>query len=99
MMAYFPVTRDQLRSKCGYDAESDSYPYEMIFAQPYAPFGEVVDFKINGAGDGDLDGTITLTVDGVWIDYNMDCAFTNEIVVKPFADGTFRYLSNRCISN
>ena len=40
------------------------------------------------------DGTITLTVDAVWADYDSDLAFTNRIVVQPFADGTFRYLSN-----
>ncbi|MDE6362925.1 MAG: ATP F0F1 synthase subunit B [Lachnospiraceae bacterium] len=92
MMIYFPVTKEQLRRKCGYDAASGSYPYEMIFAVPYAPFGEVVDFTQNA------DGTITLVVDGVWIDKNMDCAFTNKIVVQPFSDGTFRYLSNQCLS-
>ena len=60
----------------------------MIYASPYPPFGEVVDYTENG------DGTITLIVDGVWPDYNSDCAFTNKIVVRPFADGTFKYLSN-----
>ncbi len=89
MTTYFPVSKEQLRAKCGYDADSDSYPYDMIFAIPHAPFGEVVDYTDNA------DGTITLYVDGVWIDYDSDCAFTSEIVVQPFADGTFRYLSNR----
>lgn len=42
----------------------------------------------------DSNGTITLIVDGVWADYNSDCAFTNRIVVQPFEDGTFRYLAN-----
>ena len=60
----------------------------MIFASPYPPFGEVVDYTENP------DGTITLIVDGVWADYNSDLAFTNKIVVQPFEDGTFRYLSN-----
>lgn len=60
----------------------------MIFASPYPPFGEVVDYSEN------IDGTITLIVDGVWADYNSDLAFTNTIVVEPFGDGTFRYLSN-----
>ena len=60
----------------------------MIFASPYPPFGEVVDYTENP------DGTITLIVDGVWADYNSDLAFTNTIVVQPFGDGTFRYLSN-----
>jgi len=64
----------------------------MIFAAPYAPFGEVVDFTENA------DGTITLMVDGVCIDREVDCAFTNRLVVQPFADGTFRYLSNQCLT-
>ncbi len=88
MTTYFPVSAEVLRDKCGYDEASNSYEYEMIYATPYPPVGEVVDFVENG------DGTITLTVDGVWADYNSDCAFTNTIVVQPFDDGTFRYLSN-----
>ena len=88
MTACFPVSVEQVRKVCGYDAGSGSYPYEMIYARPYPPFGEVVDYTENG------DGTITLFVDGVWPDYNSDYAFTNRIVVQPFGDGTFRYLSN-----
>lgn len=88
MTTYFPVSIEQLRERCGYDEDSNSYEHEMIFASPYPPFGEVVDYTENP------DGTITLVVDGVWADYNSDLAFTNIIVVQPFDDGTFRYLSN-----
>jgi len=88
MTTYFPVSVQQLRQRCGYDADSDTYSYDMIFSNPYPPFGEVVDYTENP------DGTLTLIVDGVWPDYNSDCAFTNTIKVQPFADGTFRYLSN-----
>ena len=88
MTNYFPISKEQLRKCCGYNESIDCYPYEMISASPYAPFGEVVDYTKNS------DGTITLIVDGVWPDYNSDCAFTNKIVVQPFLDGTFRYLSN-----
>lgn len=88
MTTYFPVSVEQLREHCGYDVSNDSYPYKMIYAKPYPPFGEVIDYTENA------DGTISLTVDGVWTDYNSDCAFTNTIVVQPFDDGTFRYLSN-----
>ena len=49
----------------------------------------MIDYKENA------DGTITLFVDAVWTDYFSDFAFTNEVVVFPFADGTFRYLSNK----
>ena len=88
MTTYFPVSIEQLRERCGYDEDSNSYEHEMIFASPYPPFGEVVDYTENP------DGTITLVVDGVWADYNSDLAFTNIIVVQPFDDDTFRYLSN-----
>ena len=88
MTTCFPVSIEQLREKCGYDEDSNSYEYEMIFASQYPPFGEVIDYTENP------DGTITLVVDGVWADYNSDRAFTNTIVVQPFDDGTFRYLSN-----
>ena len=88
MTTYFPVTIEQLRERCGYDEDSNSHEHEMIFASPYPPFGEVVDYTENP------DGTITLVVDGVWVDYNSDLAFTNIILVQPFDDGTFRYLSN-----
>lgn len=88
MTIYFPVSVEQLREHCGYDEDSNSYEYEMIYASPYPPFGEVVDYTENA------DGTITLIVDGVWPDYNSDLAFRNMVVVQPFEDGTFRYLSN-----
>ena len=88
MTTYFPVSVEQLREHCGYAEGSNSYEYEMIYASPYPPFGEVVDYTKNA------DGTITLIVDGVWPDYNSDFAFRNTVVVLPFEDGTFRYLSN-----
>lgn len=88
MTTYFPVSVEQLREHCKYDESSNSYEYEMIYASPYSPFGEVVDYTKNA------DGKITLIVDGVWPDYNSDLAFRNTVVVQPFEDGTFRYLSN-----
>ena len=88
MTTYFPVTATQLRDRCGYDENSDSYEYEKMHVTQYPPFGEVVDYTENA------DGTITLIVDGVWPDHNTDLAFRNTVVVQPFEDGTFRYLTN-----
>ena len=88
MTTYLPVSVEQLRHFYEYDATKNSYIYEQIYASPYPPFGEVVDYTEN------IDGTITLIVDGVWPDYNSDLAFQNTLVVQPFEDGTFRYLSN-----
>ncbi len=88
MTTYFPVAVEQLREHCGYDEDSGSYEYEKMHVTQYPPFGEVVDYTENA------DGTITLIVDGVWPDHNTDIAFGNTVVVQPFEDGTFRYLSN-----
>ena len=88
MTTYFPVTVERLREHCGYDEDSGSYEYEKMHVTQYPPFGEVVDYTENA------DGTITLIVDGVWPDHNTDLAFRNTVVVQPFEDGTFRYLSN-----
>ena len=51
MTIYFPVSIEQLRDNCGYDEDSNSYEYEMLFASPYPPFGEVVDYTINAEWD------------------------------------------------
>lgn len=88
MTTCFPVSVEQVRKYCGYDAAAGGYEYEMIFHRQFPPFGEVVDNRRNE------DGTITLYVDGVWPDYNSDYAFINRIVVQPLPDGKFRYLSN-----
>ncbi len=88
LTTYLPVTAEQIRKAYTYEEKSGSYLYERVTPRAHPPFGEVVEYAENG------DGTLTLIVDGVWPDYNSDCAFTNQIVVMPFADGTFRYLSN-----
>ena len=88
MTTYFPISVEQLQRCCGYDADSDTYVCDLFSARPYAPFGEVVDYTENE------DGTLTLFVDGVWPDYNSDYAFTNQVVIRPYEDGTFCYLSN-----
>lgn len=82
MTTCFPVSVEQLRRCCGYRVDAGGYKYEMIFPRQFSPFGEVVDYKQNE------DGIITLYVDGVWPDYNSDYAFTNQIVVRPFPDGS-----------
>lgn len=88
MTTCFPITKEQVRSLCDYNNEEDGYPHEFIFSRQYPPFGEVIDYIYNE------DGSLELYVDAVWPDYNSDCAFTSRLVVYPFEDGTFQYLSN-----
>lgn len=83
------LTIEELRKHCGYDMESNTYDSGTFFYRGTSPFGEVVDYLDNS------DGTLTLYVDAVWPDRNTDCAFKNEIVIKPYGDGTCQYLSNK----
>lgn len=90
--AHFRADRETLRSKTIYLSENAAYQYrpQGFYESEYPdiPYPEVVSCSENE------DGTITLIVDAVWADYNSDLAFTNRIVVPPFKDGSFRYLSN-----
>lgn len=88
MLSMFPVTVTELRDKCDYNPEKDSYRYHVILGKQYPPFGEVVDYTYND------DGTVSLIVDAVWADKGSDIAFRNTITVKPEEDGTFKYMSN-----
>ena len=86
MLSMFPVTVTELRDKCDYNPEKDSYRYHVILGKQYPPFGEVVDYSYND------DGTVSLIVDAVWADKGSDIA--NTLTVKPEEDGTFKYMSN-----
>lgn len=88
MLSMFPVTVTELRDKCDYNSEKDSYRYHVILGKQYPPFGEVVDYTYND------DGTVSLIVDAVWADKGSDIAFRNTLTVKPEDDGTFKYMSN-----
>lgn len=88
MLSMFPVTVTELRDKCDYNSEKDSYRYHVILGKQYPPFGEVVDYTYND------DGTVSLIVDAVWADKGSDIAFRNTLTVKPEEDGTFKYMSN-----
>lgn len=88
MLSMFPVTVTELRDKCDYNPEKDSYRYHVILGKQYPPFGEVVDYSYND------DGTVSLIVDAVWADKGSDIAIRNTLTVKPEEDGTFKYMSN-----
>lgn len=88
MLSMFPVTVTELRDKCDYNPEKDSYRYHVILGKQYPPFREVVDYTYND------DGTVSLIVDAVWADKGSDIAFRNTLTVKPEDDGTFKYMSN-----
>ena len=52
MLSMFPVTVTELRDKCDYNPEKDSYRYHVILGKQYPPFGEVVDYSYKPEEDG-----------------------------------------------
>lgn len=92
MTSYLPVTAEELRRAYEYDPETESYAYRRVYAgSPNAPAGEVVKYAQNP------DGSIDLTVDGLWLDFDSDLAFRCFIKVKPGKDGRFMYMSNKVV--
>ncbi len=89
MEKYFNVTQKELRQYANYQAEKQSYTWEAGTGKLFSPLPEVVSYQQN------QDGTLTLKVDALWIDYNTDCAFTSTLTVLPLEDGRFKYLSNK----
>lgn len=95
ILSYFPIDRTVLRQKTVYHEQNGSYRYRARGVYDCGngsiPRPEVVDYKKND------DGTVTLTVDAVWIEKHNDRALSHEVVVRPFSDGTFQYISNHMI--
>lgn len=92
---YFPIDPSVLREKTVYHEQTETYRYRPRTVYDCGtgsiPSPEVVDYMENE------DGTVTLTVEAVWVEESNDCAWSHEVVVRPFADGSFQYVSNRVI--
>lgn len=94
--SYFQVNREQLSANTIYDMDRQIYRYRprglYDSEVPYGPYPEVV------AYEEQEDGTIKLYIEAVWERKMSDCAIASELVVRPFEDGSFQYVSNRVVS-
>lgn len=89
---YLPVTGQELREDGAYSAETGAYRFfidldQAAFDRPQ-PYPEVTAFADNG------DGTLTLTVDEVFLDEGSDCVLRSELTVNT---ETGHYISNRVL--
>lgn len=95
LQSYLEVTPEELRKKVYFDEDKGMYRYRPRtmddMEMPYGPEPEVV------ACEKQADGTLKLMVEAVWIREFTDCVVTSELVVRPMADGNFRYISNHVI--
>ncbi len=95
IMRYLPLTSDGIARMARLDTAEDAYAVTIdgIHNGAKVPVPEVTAVRENP------DGTLTLTVDAVFIEYAADRAFTHVVTLRPGEDGAFTLLSNELIED
>lgn len=88
MLGGLPITKEQLRESILFDEAKQEYAYQAFAGGGFSPTPEVVAVARNA------DGTISLTVDAVAIEFGDDQSMRSILTVMDLPDGGFRYLSN-----
>lgn len=92
---YVNVDSETLHTNTNYNRENRTYEYKPrgFYEREYPeyPYSEVVDYTEN------KDGTITLLVHVVYPYMDNSNVFTHQVVVHPYKDGRFSYVSNQLI--
>lgn len=93
IMKYLPLEAGDIRALAAYDEAAQAYP--IAISGPHngadTPTPEAVAYSANA------DGSVSITVDAVFLERATDRAFTHVVTVMPGEDGGFKYLSNRVI--
>ena len=95
IMRYLPLTSDGIARMARLDTAEDAYAVTIdgIHNGAKVPVPAVTAVRENP------DGTLTLTVDAVFIEYAADRAFTHVVTLRPGEDGAFTLLSNELIED
>jgi len=93
ILSYFSISREELRKRTKYNEAAGTYEYRPrgfydAGSGAELPYPEVTGYEERA------DGTIELTVNSVWPEGSMDCAFRHRVVVRPGEDGKFQFVSN-----
>ena len=91
MLSSFPLTAEQLREFIPYDQAGKTYAYLTFNGGGYSGLPEVVEAVRNA------DGTLTLTIDAVAIEFGKDKSMTSVLTVIDNTDGSIKYLSNTAV--
>ncbi len=93
IMRYFRMNEEELRLRTAYLPEEKAYEYRPrgFYELGYSdfPYPEVVSYEEK------KDGTIELTVNAVFPYEYTDKAYSHKVIIRPFADGRFQYVSNQ----
>lgn len=95
MIKYFPVTRQELRSYCSFDAAAQKYRWQDLGCGNYNPdfLGTAVP-EINKVWEN-ADGTVTFLIDAVCEMMGDDQVIQHELTVEFPETGGIRYLKNQ----
>lgn len=90
------ISSEVIRNHTVYNAETQMYRYRYggvhEYEVPYGPYPEVTEVEEQE------DGTVLLTVQGVFERKGLDQAVTSKLIVRPLEDGGFQYVSNQVVS-
>lgn len=95
IMRYLPLSSDEIAAMAQLDPVENAYTVTIdgIHNGAKVPVPEVTALRENP------DGTLTLTVDAVFIEYATDRAFTHVVTLRPGSGGAFTLLSNTLVEN
>jgi len=94
IVKYLRLPVETIRKNAFYDEETSCYPVTIDGVHDglaKIPEAEVVDVQENE------DGSISLTVDALFVEYATDKAFSHVIKLREDADGSFYFVSNELI--
>lgn len=95
VLPYFNITQEELRSHCGYDAETRSYPYRAIRGDDLTTRKnamcepEVMEIITNS------NGTLTLRIQVYSPELKTDRLFCHDLTVRPLEGEDFQYVGNK----
>ncbi|MBR1457003.1 MAG: hypothetical protein IJ594_07590 [Oscillospiraceae bacterium] len=95
LQRYFDLDQDEIRACAVYDERMGAYPVpiQSLHGPAETPVPEVVAVRYGG------DGTVTLTVDALFVEHATDRAFTHVLTVRPDEDGRCVFLANRLLQD
>ena len=88
LQKYFDVPTEILRKLDTYDQKSGTYTFCGFNGGGYSPTLEVSKWREN------TDGSLTLWIDFVVLEFSKELSAQSILTVMPSADGSFRYISN-----
>lgn len=95
ILPYFSISREELRSHCGYDADSSTYPWRPVRGDDLVTWSyPMCEPEVTNVSEN-ADGTITLEVQVYSPELKTDRLFCHTLTVRPLEEGRFQYVSNR----